>query len=73
MGKLFRIILTPEPDGGFTVTVPSLPGCITWGEDIEHAKSMAREAISLYLEDMVEHGETVPDDSSSLELTVVMA
>ena len=72
MARLFRIILSPEPDGGFTVTVPSLPGCITWGEDIAHAKEMAREAISLYLEDMVENGEDIPDDNSNLELTVVM-
>ena len=73
MERLYRIILTPESDGGFTVTVPSLPGCITWGEDIEHAKAMAREAISLYIEDMVAQGEDIPDDNSSLELTVVMA
>jgi len=73
MERLYRIILTPELQGGFTVTVPSLPGCITWGEDIEHAKAMAREAIGLYIEDMVAQGEDIPDDNSSLELTVVMA
>src|SRR5690606_42113404 len=56
--RLYRIILTPELQGGFTVTVPSLPGCITWGEDIEHAKAMAREAIGLYIEDMVAQGRS---------------
>ena len=37
--------------GGFTVTVPSLPGCVTDGETIEDALARAREAIGLYLRD----------------------
>lgn len=71
--NMFSIIPTPEPDGGFTVTVPSLPGCVTWGEDVDHAKMMAREAINLYLEDMAKNGEDIPDDNSSLEFTMMMA
>jgi antitoxin HicB len=73
MERMFRIILTPEPDGGFTVTVPSLPGCVTWGETLEEAKAMAREAIDLYLEDLAEGGEDLPDDNNSLELSLIVA
>jgi len=73
MERMYRIILTPEPDGGFTATVPSLPGCITWGENIEETKAMAREAISLYLEDMVTNGEEIPDDKNSLEISLIVA
>lgn len=62
----------PEVEGGFTVTVPSLPGCVTWGESIEEAKIMAQEAISLYLEDMEENGEEIPNDMNSLELSLVV-
>jgi antitoxin HicB len=62
----------PEIEGGFTVTVPSLPGCITWGANIEEAKKMAYEAISLYLEDMEEKGEEIPNDIDSLELSLVV-
>lgn len=62
----------PEVEGGFTVTVPSLPGCVTWGESIEEAKIMAKEAISLYLEDMEENGEEIPNDMNSLELSLVV-
>lgn len=37
-----------EPDErGYVVTVPGLPGVVTWGKDIEHAKKMIREAIEL--------------------------
>ncbi len=47
----YRIHLRREPEGGYTVTVPTLPGCVTFGETIEEAITMAREAIELYLED----------------------
>jgi predicted RNase H-like HicB family nuclease len=60
MERMFRIILNPEPEGGFTVIVPSLPGCVTWGETIEDAKKMAAEAISLYLEDREAIGGEIP-------------
>ena len=46
----YRILLTQEPEGGYTVNVPALPGCVTYGESIDHAMSMAQEAIELYLE-----------------------
>jgi len=65
--------LTPEADGGYTVTVPSLPGCVTWGETIEEAKEMAKEAILLYLEDMEANNEKIPNDMNSLELSLVVS
>ena len=46
----YRILLRKEPEGGYTVTVPSLMGCVTYGEIIEEAIEMAKEAIDLYLE-----------------------
>jgi predicted RNase H-like HicB family nuclease len=63
----FRVLLKPEPEGGYTVTVPSLPGCVTFGDSIEDAVSMAREAIGLYLESLQEHGDPIPDEDGSLE------
>jgi len=46
-----RIHLRREPKGGYTVTVPTLPGCVTFGENIEDAIKMAKEAIELYIDD----------------------
>ncbi|MCL6258314.1 type II toxin-antitoxin system HicB family antitoxin [Aquiflexum sp. TKW24L] len=60
MERMIRIILNPEPEGGFTVIVPSLRGCITYGETIEEAENMAAEVISLYLEDMKANGGDIP-------------
>ena len=51
----YRVILRKEPEGGFTAIVPSLPGCITYGETIENSIEMAKEAIELYLESLKAH------------------
>jgi len=45
-----RIVLEPSPEGGYTVYVPSLPGCISEGDSLEKALENIREAIDLYLE-----------------------
>ena len=55
-----NIVFRAEPEGGFTVLVPTLPGCITYGKDIQEAQKMAKEAITLYLEDMAAEGEELP-------------
>lgn len=63
----YKIFLHKEPEGNYTVTVPALPGCITYGETIDEAIVMAREAITLYISDLKEYGEPIPDDKESLE------
>ncbi len=59
-----------EPDGGYTVLVPALPGCITYGETVDEAIQMAREAIELYIEELRNRGESIPDDSNTLEYSI---
>ena len=63
----YRIALRPEPEGGYTVIVPSLPGCITFGETIDEAKEMAKDAIEAYLKSVEKHGEEILDDSNTFE------
>lgn len=70
MQYTYKILLQKEPEGGFTVTVPSLPGCITYGEDVDEAIAMAKEAIALYLEEMQERGEEIKDNSETLEYSL---
>jgi len=38
------------------------PGCVTWGEDYEHALAMAKEAIEGYLEVLAEEGKPIPEE-----------
>ena len=57
----YTIILDPDPDeGGYTVTVPALPGCVTQGETIEEAIVMAKDAIRLFIETLIAEGQPVP-------------
>jgi predicted RNase H-like HicB family nuclease len=44
------VILEPSDEGGYTAFVPSLPGCISEGKDIDDALANIQEAIELYLE-----------------------
>ncbi|MCD6512103.1 MAG: type II toxin-antitoxin system HicB family antitoxin [Thermoplasmata archaeon] len=45
-----KVVLEPQEEGGYTVYVPSLPGCISQGETIGEAMKNIKEAIELYLE-----------------------
>ena len=51
-----RVVLEPSDEGGFTVYVPSLPGCISEGETVDQALANIREAIELYLEPVEDSG-----------------
>ncbi len=66
----YKILLHKEAEGGFTVSVPALPGCITYGEDVDEAIAMAKEAIELYILELQERGEDIPDDSNTLEYSI---
>ena len=66
----YRVLLTEEPEGGFTVSVPSLPGCISYGETLEEGLAMAREAIEGYIAVLKDSGDPIPDDSSTFEYSI---
>ena len=58
--RQFVVLLAPEKGGWYSATCPSLPGCHSQGKGIAKAMANIREAIELTLEDMAEHGETLP-------------
>ncbi len=68
----YRILLRKEPEGGYTVIVPSLLGCVTYGDTIEEAIEMAKEAIELYIESLKEHGEEIPTEEGTLEYSIAV-
>lgn len=63
------VVLEPSDDGGFTVFVPALPGCISEGDNKEDAIKNIREAIELYLEP-VEDDVPLRPDAEQIELAV---
>lgn len=61
----YNVIFRPEPEGGFTAFVSSLPGCISYGKDLDEARAMITEAIGGYIESLRKHEEPVPSDEDN--------
>ncbi len=67
----YTIVLHPEPEeGGYSVTVPALPGCFTQGETVKECVERAKEAIALHIEGLMAEGMPVPEDEDAQVITV---
>ncbi len=66
----YNLIFKPEPEGGFTVIAPSLPGCVTYGKNLKEAKKMAQDAILGYLYSLKKHDESIPSDVDNFVTTI---
>jgi predicted RNase H-like HicB family nuclease len=67
-----QVILIPDEDGiGYTVEVPSLPGCISEGDALEEALENIQDAIAEYIADMIANGEEVPPDYAPIQVATV--
>ena len=64
-----RVNLEPSDEGGFTATVPSLPGCVSEGDTRDEALANIREAIELYLEPVEDDTAGMPN-AEQLEVAV---
>ena len=63
MVRKYTIILEPDTEaGGYAVTVPALPGCITQDETVEQCIERAQEAITGYIESLIADGEVIPEE-----------
>lgn len=60
---VYKALFDPQPEGGYTVTVPSLPGCISEGDTFEEALANIKEAMALYVESLAADGLPVPPES----------
>ncbi|MDP3726800.1 MAG: type II toxin-antitoxin system HicB family antitoxin [bacterium] len=58
----YTALFRKEPEGGYTVIVPLLPGCVTYGKNLTEAKKMAEEAIAIYIESLKTHHEEIPTE-----------
>jgi predicted RNase H-like HicB family nuclease len=65
---VFKVILEPSEEGGYTALVPALPGCISEGETIQEAMQNIREAVELYLEPIDDY--STPDGTIVKELVL---
>jgi predicted RNase H-like HicB family nuclease len=55
-------------NGGYTVTVPALPGLVTEGKDLEHARDMAKDAVRCYIEGLKKAKEAIPIERETAQL-----
>lgn len=74
-GQLYEytVFFGANEDGGYTVTVPALPGLVTEGKNLEDARRMAKDAIRCYIEGLKKAKERIPveRDTAQLRLSVV--
>lgn len=66
----YPVLYEADPEGGFMVFAPTLPGCHTQGETLEEAEHNIAEAIELYLECIVAEKVSIPEASKSFYGTV---
>lgn len=72
--KVYQYTAVFEPDkqaGGFTVTIPALPGCISEGDTFEEAMKNIQEAASLYLEGVREDEKRIPREETGVVIAPV--
>lgn len=65
---IFPAIFETQEEGGYTVTFPDIPSCITQGETLNESIEMAKDALCLTLYDMERCGEPVPNASNPLDI-----
>lgn len=71
--KSFAIVLLPQPEGGYFVQCPALPGCYSQGDTVEESIQNIREAIEVVLEDFEARGEPVPQSGPPIITEVTFA
>jgi antitoxin HicB len=67
----YTAIFEPAQEGGYVVSVPALPGCVTEGDTFEEAMEMVKDAISLYIESLKDHHEPIPEENGPSLMSVI--
>jgi len=63
----YTVHIEPGEDHGYIAHFPALPGCHTQGETLEEVLAMAKDALTRYLEVMIEDGESLPVEKTKLK------
>lgn len=71
--RTYSIVVEPEGDGTYFVTVPALPGCFTRGETIEKCQERAIEAIEVHIAGLEADGEPIPEHGTPQLISVAVA
>ena len=71
--SMYSVVLTSEPDSGFTVRVPAFPEIVTFGSDEAEAMAMAREAIELSIEHRNATGDELPQSDQTILRSIAIS
>jgi predicted RNase H-like HicB family nuclease len=63
----YSVFYEQAAEGGYVAFVPALPGCHTQAETLEEAERNVKEAIAVYLESLLAHGEPIPEEGRSFQ------
>ena len=64
----YVVVFEKAEDGSFSAYVPDLPGCVTSGDSAEEVRRLIEEAVTLHLDSMRRHGETVPAPATTVHV-----
>ncbi len=67
----YTVIFEPAEEGGYVVSVPLLPGCITQGETFEESVANIKDVMEGYLQVLKEEGEDIPKEKADIVITKV--
>jgi predicted RNase H-like HicB family nuclease len=68
--RKYTAFFEPNEHGGYTATVPALPGLVTEGNDLKHARSMAKDAVRCYIEGLKKAKEPIPLERESAQVKI---
>ena len=64
MERKYLAVIEKAEDGGYSAYVPDLPGCVSSADTVEELKRLIKEAIDMYVQDMIADGEPVPEPTT---------
>ena len=70
MQREYTAFFEANEHGGYTVTVPALPGLVTEGKDLGHARTMAKDAIRCYIEGLKKAREPIPVERETAQVKI---
>ena len=65
---VLKVVLSEEEDGRWSASIPALPGCSSWGFSKQEALDNIKDAAEIYIEDMIDAGESIPAPSDGIEV-----
>lgn len=65
---ILKVALKEEEDGRWSALIPALPGCSSWGYSKQEVLDNIKDAAEIYIEDMIDAGESLPPPSDEIEI-----